>query len=922
MERKIKKDVVESELEILDGVIDYCDRMIKEGDLEYRLLKKNAYEKTVIVEGELGKEEFRLSSTSLVYPNRKSGYATPHSPVGRLCSVAFKGYSGESNLLGKYVISEIRRFVRKDVALSEKDFRDFSLMEVDAQEGDYSIMGLRSYLLSFMRSRQDKQHSPTSQDDKEANASDINPPPGNLIPAETKNDDLPIKLELVGEEINLEIIEDEEPGLSYESDDIEPVGLDSSFFLNRTINQDKVISRSPFGPMWVEGVAGSGKTSAALGRTKMLCDFNENNVWGEKEFKNVLGDDFDYWDEKYAGKFSLSTSIGFVKTGELILYLKDTCSRMDMSELPVQEYHALRDRLVNYRKLLKSSVSKRMKYREASLQPVVSSMAWMGASEVALLRCLSDKIDRLHAGTYLNDSLELVHEIQTPLLRLAVEDFISNLKECLRARGNLSRDNDSNFKLNKLAESLYRFSEDISEKYLGKDVKVAIQGSLCAFSKSWHDLAAKILEEEMPLANSQGNPIIILNEKRRQVGYKNYKFFDAKGEEVSWGEFLKEGGECTASILGEQPRVPILINEDEFFLHVQNNKIFTLEDARLERIVIHNGLGSSKVSGSKFKTPKFVFEKISIKMLIAIFSDWVENYLYSLVNYSFLYPSGDVAGQASARIKNGEISDEDIDLLLCITQEVFSDFSNRKFPPHMQDTPKYSSVFIDEAQDFTEQQIFLMASQADSRYQAVTAVGDLAQQLLNEEEKNVIAAFPKGMPPKRISLEKNLRQKDSSGIEEISSIFRELIFSQDKHDSHYRSIIKKLEEESRGEYLIRFFSSKSEEYSHISKVIEGVDNRSTVAVIYPDDFSAMEAYEQCSLKLDGLFRRPSLSGNIELSRKYLIHFTSIFNVKGLEFDVVILGGIQGYDFDLASHRKRFYVGVSRPRKNLYICGSS
>ncbi|MFP3373357.1 hypothetical protein SB756_28760, partial [Pseudomonas sp. SIMBA_068] len=81
---------------------------------------------------------------------------------------------------------------------------------------------------------------------------------------------------------------------------IERMSLDEHFFLNRTPNQDKIISRAPVGPMWVEGVAGSGKTSAAIGRTKMLCDFNSNEVTDRETFRSILGDDFDYWEGEFA----------------------------------------------------------------------------------------------------------------------------------------------------------------------------------------------------------------------------------------------------------------------------------------------------------------------------------------------------------------------------------------------------------------------------------------------------------------------------------------------------------------------------------------------------------------------------------------------------------------------------------------------
>jgi hypothetical protein len=84
-----------SELDVLKGVIAYAKKMITwDGPQSpYRGLRRHAYGKTVVIESAReGKLVFRLSATSNVYPNFASGYATPHSPVGRLCSFVRSGY--------------------------------------------------------------------------------------------------------------------------------------------------------------------------------------------------------------------------------------------------------------------------------------------------------------------------------------------------------------------------------------------------------------------------------------------------------------------------------------------------------------------------------------------------------------------------------------------------------------------------------------------------------------------------------------------------------------------------------------------------------------------------------------------------------------------------------------------------------------
>lgn len=66
----------EGELNVLDDLIDYADRMIyKEGKRgEYGPLRRHAYGKTIVIETDkLGVLTFRLSSTPAVYPKAASG---------------------------------------------------------------------------------------------------------------------------------------------------------------------------------------------------------------------------------------------------------------------------------------------------------------------------------------------------------------------------------------------------------------------------------------------------------------------------------------------------------------------------------------------------------------------------------------------------------------------------------------------------------------------------------------------------------------------------------------------------------------------------------------------------------------------------------------------------------------------------------
>ena len=381
----------EDELSVLDGVINYADRMIQEEGKwgEYGPLRRHAYGKTVVIKTEnLGVLTFRLSATSALYPDVASGYATPHSPVGRLCSSLQTGHEDESPRWGEYRVVEVRLFDRFEGVQFEPNVRNFLHMKVQTESAKAHAPDLRRFLAGKVV-------------DKDHQASEV-PPSVELRPAasvEEAIEPLPEVVPMLAVD-DIPVIEDEDDSdvSGLELDDDEPdtavqapgnddyYGLSETFYLDRTREQDEVMSRSPVGAMFVEGVAGSGKTSAALGRTKMLCDFNPANVSSEAEFRDIAGQGLAYWSEKFANQFSQEGSVGFVRTGELIQYLKETCRRLDLPNLPVQEFPELRSGLRQHRRLERS---KQKGARWAGLPAPrgsheETSMAWLKCADQAL----------------------------------------------------------------------------------------------------------------------------------------------------------------------------------------------------------------------------------------------------------------------------------------------------------------------------------------------------------------------------------------------------------------------------------------------------------------------------------------------------------------------------------------------------------
>ena len=186
------RKVAHEELEVLEGIIDYAERMIRECDLAYRNLKRNAYGKALVIERENeGVATFRLGMDSLVYPKASSGYTTPHSPVGRLCAVAGMGFESFSKAWGEYRVTEARQFRRHDFEELERHARNFLAVGVENANGQGKVMDLRAFLTKAHSTDQQiagKQTTEPSKKSAKANSVDqpvaIVPPIGKelLVP--------------------------------------------------------------------------------------------------------------------------------------------------------------------------------------------------------------------------------------------------------------------------------------------------------------------------------------------------------------------------------------------------------------------------------------------------------------------------------------------------------------------------------------------------------------------------------------------------------------------------------------------------------------------------------------------------------------------------------------------------------------------
>jgi len=949
---------VRTELSVLDGVIEYADRMIYSDNrqVEYGPLRRHAYGKTVVIETEnQGTLTFRLSSTPVVYPKADSGYATPHSPVGRLCAYLRPGDESESPRWGAYRVVEIRLFERFDGAQFEKNVRNFLRMTVQDEKSDERVTDLHAYLKS----------EPVAQPSRE-NESDTSGPETvekRLARVPSVEQSVPQAVPAVAVDMLHVIDEGEEenaPAAEFDENDADSdvagrvaedyFGLGETFYVNRTREQDEIMSRSPIGPMFVEGVAGSGKTSAALGRTKMLCDFNANNVYDEGEFRDFAGLDLAYWSGKYAGQFSQEASVGFVRTGELIQYLKETCRRLDLPNLPVQEYPELRSRLRQHRRVERNRPGTA---RWAGLPTprdtqVETTMAWLRAADRAIAAGFAKELE-----ARLPTVDELVSDFHTDA-RTRASRIASVAIEELRSEVNdLSRElSDSNaggaFVLDRLAARVQTRIRRVRDSVLGKDVVWVTVGSKTWFAPNEQDMAAQLVAANVQLFVRSTARLVFLDE--RGPLDSTVKLLSLTGESIEWNAdtrgLMGNGRVLVRDTTGRTVHaVPSDAKNLLFRLMPDSQeKLYVFRDDALRPLSVQRGIGKELMAlnpvhrsgaaetseddersdeqdgtpgSDKRRSVDAVFAAAARRALLQPLTFIADAYSESLAGRGQYFPDRKVASAIDKQLAHRKLCDADIDLLLCIGHLIGRGFEG--VPATLSEPSFYQSVFVDEVQDFSEQQVFLMVEQAHPKYKAVTVVGDRAQKLHNGSSIDVSACFPGGSVP-TVSLTENMRQLEVPGMAWLSTCFRAQMQGDLTEIVPGPELAKRMRQQADllgGPQLV-VVNDERELVAHVVDTLAALGGRETVAVILPNPEIAAAFHARCKGALSDRMIETAVSDKIDLSRRHVRHFTGVANSKGLEFDVVVVPYLERYTLSRSADANGLYVAMTRPRRRLVL----
>ena len=1035
--------------------------------LGYEELYRHGFGKTVVIDTEFeGRLTFRISQASCDYANKRLGFSTPNAPVGNLCRTAKLGQTAESAKWGEYTIVEIRHFARFTGREAADQIRNFRAMEADAlpvSKGKESfqpvVFNLRASLSQWPAAmdRQANRQTERAQDQKvpasktpdkqpvlksapmPPKAAPVPPAPvkpelltpapvvlNPLIPEPIEPEPLipaalnpePVNVEMLSPEFsftssvmtNPHVIDfDFDDQMLLDEADIEPegdfdifgrsesaqddyYGLSNFFFLNPTDEQLEVMTNNVHaGPMLVEGVAGSGKTCAALGRAKTLCD---------------LARDPD--PERYNSDFLADSSVGFVRTGELVQYLRASCLELGIEQLPIQEYAELAYQLCHARNIEQNKTGARSSSDSEGTLP-----AKPGSKYQTLASAPEYDFHRETGMPWLHQVAKLIggrfrHEFEHVLDSLNIPERLiqgQSMSHLIPANAGVL--------LDKVKLHLAAYYEPLMRQLSGQTSDVNVLDNLISrILKAHEQLEAELFDPKATWVNpapgkwqkvssnqaavdqlrQAGAVLVVLDyddKQRKRVMHhvmvetlddlrnlfkQKAKIVNAAGEQYEsldveqiWAlrpesteqtgkkeglfsnlHFWRQKKEDEATLYcqfnGEKPlEIKWAHDFDDLNIHLLNNKLIALfNGCNAQRILETNpycrkieliaAAAQSDVANRNDKKPSSTSLAAEFKkQLRRIFNkcQYADLYRDALLHAfadksahsTGLFADWPEAHQVIARLNNHQLADHDKDLLLAVAHIMTRGVGNEaRVQSHMLEQPYYRSVFIDEVQDFTEQQIFLMAEQADPKYHAVTLVGDMHQQLGRGNVQNIEACFPY-RPLTRYLLKENKRQERQPQLAASAMLFRAMV--QEDTRLHDCSLMDRWREQaSSGNDKLFYDCEFAVLDEQILDVIGEQPHGRTVAVICPTQQLAAELEIRLRNPLVvRTSRRSHVADRIDLAKKYMVHFSCPEHVKGLEFDTVIYAGMEHIDWNDAHQLNKTYVTLSRPRKQLVMFGN-
>lgn len=577
--------------------------------------------------------------------------------------------------------------------------------------------------------------------------------------------------------------------------DTAEVSLGHEFFTSTSPEQERALN-NPRGLTFVEGIAGAGKTSAAVGRLKFFANFRSGEELDGYGLVNAPQKDFDP-----AGM------VGFVLSHSLKKYLKETAAALDLERLPIRDFEEFRTDLSS-----RFAVTSQFKRKRGGRSSIRSSLAWLRALDAAMARA---------AGKRLRDAIQKSRNVPDSVraeLELAINRFVSAEPE----------------------------------------------------TDSFHlvALGAKITA-------------IVAEAERRH------------NEAVTSGAFRPRA----------RPGTPQYLNEQRS-LEREMQKIQDVFDRRTLS-PLAQALLSSVQAHELFPAAATLDEFFSL----------VEQSLGRLPQANVLDRARLEAADLRQRMSQAEgrtLDDADLTsivILAAMMAESFDYADPRSGNRQFYNMRRYTAVFIDEVQDFTETEVLLMGMSATDVYQQVTLSGDRCQRLQMAGAESYEDLFPlisRGRRNPTIFLNYNFRQRDE--LAGLSAGYRASILG-DRRVEHERNGLPA---------ALYQYDSQQEMADFILQRIRSVPTHATIAVLSPNVTSAQRWFDLLEEELEANHRPALMSRREDLTRRFDVHFAEITETKGLEFDVIIIPDLGEFALDTQIGRNQVYVAISRSKNSLLL----
>lgn len=853
-------------------------------------LKRTAYGKTVVLRNDNGLRLFHIAQANEGFAN--IGVINRHAPVAKTLISAEVGDevripSGEFEVVA---VSHLERHFGPDLSGNWNNFR---MMVLDHEE--FSTSESIQDLQLFVARCKTPGRTPID-------ASEMSFDLGGIDGLEVGDD--------VWGEDDLSAALEEHRTVMLSVDAM--ASLSSGFYTRTTKNQEELMRKGDGGLMIVEGVAGSGKTSVALGRTKMLHD------------RRYSTDDEDFDDF-----YELPTAVGYVLSSQLIEYLKMTLAQLELGAMQVQEFNELRNRLRLVRNPEDSG--KYSRYVDGDhVHPLVGRMPWLKAADRAIAKRFADRLQATFKEEPPRWKAEFDKDRKEIIARVWQEVSEKFRLECERLR----QDPDL-FTLEGLASRVQDIRNHTRMILEGNNFWIrnpnngewdkfpSLAAGVESLVNSGCHLGARSQGKERRLLDSERQLELIIQQGARlkvqdTVGLSGFDRDDLRRlmrEEMIFQE--KDGR--WVKIPYQQKQMMELLRRNE--LLVFNDATGSLEPL----LVVQNAF-----TGSEYVELRGMFQNaIRDRVLralrltdayVAVIGDGsFELELIRHLGSDESREMPDAVSQAQARLESNLLSDLDTDVLLALGHLISLGYRGKGDAnpiTHWNELPFPCKVFIDEVQDFTEMQVFLMSEQADPRRRAVTVVGDFKQQLHPGTVVDIRRCFPRATTDELETnfLHENKRQIPSLGY--FTYRFRKDILG----STHTNE--GTIENPGKTDGLHFWEIEDGSTADKVKGILLEIPENFSTAVVCPTKQLARELEELLRTDLGSHYRQTQVSEQRDLCRRFFIHFTTPLDVKGLEFDSVIVPFFDRYDLAEPIEANSAYVALTRPRLNLHVIGDS